>query len=76
MYELRTSEMSMSDHKIFIDRRNNTGDRRVDRDPCKDLPIDIYHRKRRKNAERRHPARTLADDYTAYLGGLETKASH
>jgi hypothetical protein len=68
--------MSMTDHKIFIDRRSNNSDRRVDKDPCKDLPIDIYHRKRRKNPERRHPARTLADDYMAYLGGLETKSSH
>jgi hypothetical protein len=40
------------------------------------MPIDIYHRKRRKSTDRRHPQRTLVDDYQAYLGDLESKATH
>lgn len=54
-------------NQIFIDRRRGN-DRRLDDDPCRDLPMDIYHRKRRKSIERRHPNRTLLDDYLAYLG--------
>ncbi len=65
----------MSLHKIFVDRRRGE-DRRLDNDPCKDLPLDIYHRKRRKSTERRHTERTLADDYLAYLGDLESKSTH
>ncbi len=52
----------MSLHKIFVDRRRGE-ERRLDSDPCKNMPIDIYHRKRRKSTERRHVERTLADDY-------------
>jgi len=65
----------MNSHKIFIDRRQGD-ERRLDTDPCKNMSIDIYHRKRRKSIDRRHPARTLADDYQAYLGDLESKVSH
>lgn len=65
----------MSSHKIFVDRRRGD-ERRLDSDPCKNMPIDIYHRKRRKSTDRRHPQRTLADDYQAYLGDLESKATH
>lgn len=65
----------MSLHKIFVDRRRGE-DRRLDSDPCKDMPIDIYHRKRRKSTDRRHRERTLADDYQAYLGEMESKATH
>ncbi|HEY8940580.1 MAG TPA: hypothetical protein VIM59_10330 [Cellvibrio sp.] len=57
----------MSDHKFFIDRRKGA-DRRLDRDPCKTLPMDLYHRKRRKSTERRNQERSLADDYMAFLG--------
>lgn len=60
----------MSDHKFFIDRRKGA-DRRLDRDPCKNLPMDLYHRKRRKSAERRNQERTLAEDYLAFLGSGE-----
>lgn len=56
----------MSNHKFFIDRRKGA-DRRLDRDPCKHLPLDLYHRKRRKSVERRNPERSLADDYLAFL---------
>jgi len=55
-------------NRLFIDRRHGA-DRREDPDPCKNLPVDIYHRKRRKSLERRHPNRTLLDDYLAFLGG-------
>jgi hypothetical protein len=65
----------MSLHKIFIDRRQGD-ERRLDSDPCKNMPIDIYHRKRRKSIDRRHPQRTLIDDYKAYSGDLESKAKH
>ena len=51
---------------IFIDRRKGR-DRREDLDPCKDIPMDLYHRKRRKSKERRDISRTLTDDYYAYM---------
>jgi hypothetical protein len=56
----------MNNHKFFIDRRKGA-DRRLDRDPCKHLPLDLYHRKRRKSTERRNQGRSLADDYLAFL---------
>ena len=65
----------MNLHKIFVDRRRGE-DRRLDSDPCANMPIDIYHRKRRKSTERRHIERTLAEDYLAYLGELENKSTH
>jgi hypothetical protein len=68
-------EKKMSQHKIFIDRRLRN-DRREDIDPCKDLPVDIYHRRRRKSVERRFPERTLIDDYKIYLADLENKSIH
>ena len=58
------------DHPIFINRRKNQ-DRRLDDDPCRDLPIDLYHRKRRKKSERRAEGRSLSDDYYAYCLSLE-----
>ena len=51
--------------RIFINRRRRQ--RRQDKDPCSDLPMDLYHRKRRKSVERRQP-RTLAEDYHAFMG--------
>lgn len=56
----------MNEHKVFINRRKGT-DRRIDRDPCKNLPIDIYHRKRRKSVERRAANRSLEQDYVAFI---------
>lgn len=60
---------------LFVNRRKGY-DRREDRDPCRNLPIDLYHRKRRKTKERRHATRTLAEDYSAFLqaafAGCET----
>jgi hypothetical protein len=60
----------MSDHKIFIDRRKGH-DRRLDRDPCKNMPLDLYHRKRRKSTERRASDRTIAEDYEAFMKSAE-----
>jgi hypothetical protein len=65
----------MNSLKIFVDRRQGD-ERRLDSDPCKNMPIDIYHRKRRKSTDRRHPQRTLVDDYQAYLGNMESKSMH
>lgn len=60
----------MSEHKFFFDRRKGN-DRRLDRDPCKNMPLDIYHRKRRKSTERRTEERTMADDYLAFLSDAD-----
>ena len=51
---------------IFVDRRKGD-DRRNSPDPCKDIPLDLYHRKRRKSKERRDTSRSLTDDYYAYM---------
>ena len=51
---------------IFIDRRTGI-DRRFESDPCKGLNVDLYHRKRRKSAERRDTTKTLIDDYNAFV---------
>jgi hypothetical protein len=65
----------MNEHKIFVDRRQPL-DRRQDPDPCKHLPVDIYHRKRRKATERRHAERSLIDDYMAFGGQTNTAFMH
>jgi len=66
------------DKKIFINRRIGN-DRREDLDPCKDLDVDLYHRKRRKKTERRED-RSLDEDYYAFLsnqdGSDEPKGDH
>lgn len=56
----------MTQKLVFVNRRRGS-DRRFSRDPCKELPLDLYHRKRRKNRERRNVNRTLSDDYYAYM---------
>ncbi len=56
----------MNPNIIFVNRRNGN-DRREDADPCKDLDVDLYHRKRRKKTERRSMDRTLTEDYYAYI---------
>lgn len=61
----------MNDHKFFFDRRKGD-DRRTDRDPCKNMPLDLYHRKRRKSTERRNDERSIADDYLALLNADDT----
>ena len=57
------------DRKIFINRRKGN-DRREDLDPCKDLNVDLYHRKRRKRTDRRSD-RTLDEDYYAFQSSQE-----
>lgn len=64
---MTTGGTSMSDQRFFFDRRKGA-DRRLDRDPCKYLPLDLYHRKRRKSKERRTADRTLQQDVEAFLG--------
>ena len=56
--------------KIFINRRQKGNERREDEDPCKDLEIDVFHRKRRKSADRRKD-RTLDEDYYAFLSSTQ-----
>jgi len=51
---------------IFVNRRKGN-DRREDMDPCRDIPMDLYHRKRRKSKERRDVSKSLTDDYYAYM---------
>lgn len=51
-------------------------DRRLDRDPCKDMPLDLYHRKRRKSTERRNRGRTLEQDYYAFIGQPDPQRRH
>ena len=55
----------MSKDTIFVNRRH--GSRRTEPDPCKDISMDLYHRKRRKSTERRDSNKTLADDYYAFV---------
>lgn len=55
----------------FINRRKGN-DRRLDQDPCRNLPVDLYHRKRRKAKERRDCSRSLVEDYYAYCQDLTT----
>ncbi|MFT4610270.1 MAG: hypothetical protein ACI8VY_001299 [Cellvibrionaceae bacterium] len=56
--------MHIMHNKIFINRRKGD-ERREDDDPCKDLDVDLYHRKRRKKIERRED-RSLSEDYYAF----------
>jgi len=65
----RVGSPPIMDKKIFINRRRGN-DRREDLDPCKDLDVDLYHRKRRKKTERREE-RSLDEDYYAFLSGQD-----
>lgn len=51
---------------VFVDRRKGN-DRRQIADPCKEMSLDLYHRKRRKSLDRRDASKTLTDDYYAYM---------
>ncbi|MAZ86781.1 MAG: hypothetical protein CL693_04010 [Cellvibrionaceae bacterium] len=53
--------------RIFVNRRKGA-ERRHNIDNSKDLPLDLYNRKRRKTNDRRS-VRTLAQDYYAVIGG-------
>lgn len=59
---------------FFIDRRKGR-DRREDEDPCRNLNVDLYHRKRRKSKDRRTPERTLSDDYYAFIESSEKQTN-
>ena len=50
---------------VFINRRKGS-DRRLEQDRCRDMSVDLYHRKRRKTVDRRTANRTLVDDFNAY----------
>lgn len=65
----------MGPHKFFIDRRKGE-ERRLDFDPCEGLPIDLYHRKRRKSTDRRSQNRSIEQDYFAYLGDSDGITKH
>jgi|GEM_PF-4719523 len=55
----------MPKNPVFVNRRKEN-DRRTESDPCKDLPVDLLHRKRRKSTDRRDPSKSLVEDYYAY----------
>jgi len=59
----------MNKPKVFVDRRSGY-DRRREHDPCRNVPFDLYHRKRRKCIDRRTQNRTLDEDYLAFFGRL------
>ena len=61
-------------NKIFINRRKGN-DRREDLDLCEGLDVDLYHRKRRKKAERRQ-GRTLDEDYYAFMATQDVNDDH
>lgn len=65
----------MKENKIFINRRR-TNKRRTDPDPCEKLPMDLYHRRRRKSLDRRTVDRTLVEDYTAFSCHEECDVKH
>lgn len=54
----------MENRKTFVNRRKGS-DRRYDLDPCREIPLDLYHRKRRKSTDRRS-GRSLVEDYYAF----------
>ena len=59
---------------MFINRRKGS-DRRYDLDPCREIPLDLYHRKRRKSIDRRS-GRSLVEDYYAYTQADTTLNRH
>ncbi len=63
----------MKDKKIIFVNRRKGDDRRQDEDPCCNMSMDLFHRKRRKSTERRDTSRTLSDDYYAYMHKTMTK---
>lgn len=60
--------------KVFIDRRKK-GERRLEQDRCRDIPVDLFHRKRRKSTERRTEGRSISEDYFAYLDAQQSPDS-
>ncbi len=64
----------MAQKLVFVNRRRGI-DRRFQKDLCRDLPLDLYHRKRRKSIERRDASRSLTEDYYAYMENTNTAQS-
>lgn len=61
-----TAEFNQNNNTpVFINRRKGT-DRRLEHDRCQDMPMDLFHRKRRKTVDRRASDRSLLEDYMAY----------
>jgi len=63
----------MSYKFVFVNRRSDN--RRLQRDPCKKMPMDLYNRKRRKSVERRDINKTLTDDYYSFLENAEKNST-
>lgn len=61
-----TSSPDLDKPIVFVDRRKRD-DRRALKDPCRDMPMDLYDKKRRVTTERREADKTLIDDYYAYM---------
>jgi hypothetical protein len=57
--------------KVFIERRKGQ-DRRQEPDSCSGLPVDLYHRKRRKRIDRRQQGRNTEEDIAAYYASQGT----
>ncbi len=51
---------------VFVNRRKGD-ERRLTEDPCSEMPLDLYHRKRRKSKDRRDISKSLTDDYYSYM---------
>ncbi|WP_317932043.1 hypothetical protein [Halioxenophilus sp. WMMB6] len=64
-----------ADQIVFVNRRRGK-DRRLEADRCKDLPLDLFHRKRRKSVDRREGGRSLAEDYAAFVERHSAKDEH
>lgn len=65
----------MRSNFVFIDRRKGT-DRRVDEDPSQQLDVDLAEGKRRNSRERRASARSILEDYYAYMKKQLGKAAY
>jgi len=67
--------MTLNKTYFFIDRRRNQ-ERRLEKDSCRQLPMDLYHRKRRQSTERRCTHRSLEQDYYAFIGEPDPEVRH
>jgi hypothetical protein len=65
----------MENDIVFVDRRRKQ-DRRLDEDPCKDIPVDLYHRMRRKTTDRRKMDKSLVEDYFDFLEAHSQRTFH
>ncbi|PCK08515.1 MAG: hypothetical protein COA42_08785 [Alteromonadaceae bacterium] len=67
--------IKMNQGLTFVNLRQGH-DRRFDCDPCSSIPMDLFHRKRRKSPERRKKDRSLADDYHAFMNKYAALIRH